>query len=119
MHTWPSWLKTCDFIDVRWLMTKKKNHCIKRSYCNRRPRDPLGEVLRLERRVVISVDTLMRRKLGEPINPLLSEPSPLTRDYCIKHLQLVAARKPKIKRPLRKTESKNLAEGQTGSNQKL
>ena len=104
MHTWPSWLKACDFIDVRWLMTKQKNHCIKRSYCNRRPRDPLGEVLRLERRVVISVDTLIRRKLGEPIDPKLSEPSPLTEDYCIKHLQNVAARNPEIKRPLHKTD---------------
>ena len=98
--------------NVSWLMIKKKNHCIKRSYCNRRPRDPLGEVLRLEVRVAISVETLIRRKLGEPIDPKLSEPSPLTEDYCIKHLQKVAARNPETKRPLHKTD-KELGGGLT------
>ena len=99
--------------DVSWLMIKKKSqHCVKRSYCNRRPRDPLGEVLRLEVRVAISVETLIRRKLGEPIDPKLSEPSPLTEEYCIKPLQKVAACNPETKRPLHKTD-KELGGGLT------
>ena len=95
--------------DVSWLMIKKKSqHCVKRSYCNR----PLGEVLRLEVRVAISVETLIRRKLGEPKDPKLREPSPLTEDYCIKHLQKVAACNPETKRPLHKTD-KELGGGLT------